>query len=158
MGSAAELPYRRERIGRDGAGPVLAALALALSMGACGISMPIDSLVAADTPTGSIVAKPVSPLSPDLNTEDWRRARSALAVALDPQGSGASVGWENPDTGRKGSFVPAGKPFVKADAICRGFRATLAGELSASSLQGTACRMSSPEWAIRDVKVLRRPA
>jgi surface antigen len=153
---AAGVAYRRGL--RRGDGAAALSLALALSTGACGVSVPIASLVPDDTTTGSIAAKPVSPLSPDLNPEDWRRARGALAVALDPQGSGASVTWENPDTGRKGSFVPAGQPFVKADSICRAFRATLTGPESVSSLQGTACRLSWPDWAIKDVKPQRKPA
>lgn len=156
---AAGVAYRLGRRRGDGAFLLPVSLLLSLSTGACGVSMPIASLVPDDTATtGSIVAKPISPLSPDLNAEDWRRARGALAVALDPQGSGASVAWENPDTGRKGSFVPAGQPFVKADSICRGFRATLRDDESASSLQGTACRLSGPDWAIRDVKPARKPA
>jgi surface antigen len=36
-----------------------------------------------------------------------------MAVALDPQGSGSPVTWDNPDTGFKGTFTPVGQPFVK---------------------------------------------
>jgi hypothetical protein len=45
-----------------------------------------------------------------LDAEDWRRAKVALSTALDPQGNGSLVGWDNPDTGNKGSFTPVGKP------------------------------------------------
>ena len=51
--------------------------------------------------------------------------QGALALALDPQGNGAAVAWDNPDTGLKGGFTPVGRPFVKGDAICRAFRRPL---------------------------------
>lgn len=108
--------------------------------------------------TGSLAKKPVSPLSGDLGTEDWRRARGAMGIALDPQGNGSSVAWDNPETGIKGNFTPAGQPFVKSDEICRAFRATILGQSATSSLQGTACRPSGGEWAIKDVKPWRKPA
>jgi surface antigen len=137
-----------------------AAACLSLSLGACGISLPMASLLPEDPPATNAIAaaKPLSPLSPDLGTEDWRRAKGALTVALDPQGNGSSVSWENPDTAAKGSFTPVGQPFVKSDEICRAFLATVHGQASALSLQGTACRPSGGEWAIKDVKPFRNAA
>jgi surface antigen len=157
---AAGLAYRRGRRDRDGGGlrRVAVPLALALGTSACGIAVPMDSLMQDDATIGSIAAGPAPQLSPDLNAEDWRRAKGALALALDPQGSGAVVAWDNPDTGWKGSFAPTGRPFVKAHAVCRAFRASLSGKGDASSLQGTACRFSGPDWAIKDVKPGKNPA
>jgi hypothetical protein len=78
--------------------------------------------------TGSIspapeIQKSIPFLSVELNDEDQRRARSALALALDPIGAGTAVNWDNPDTRRKGVFIPVGQPFVKNDDICRAFTA-----------------------------------
>jgi surface antigen len=127
--------------------------ALAGPLAACSLALPVATLTSDDpVVTSSIVPKAVSPLSPDLGEEDWRRARAALAVALDPQGSGSQVSWDNPDTSVKGSFTPVGQPFVADDKICRAFLASLTGTSGASSLQGTACRPSGGEWVIRDVK------
>jgi surface antigen len=140
-------------------GSALCCMALAGSLGACSFAIP--SLVSSDPAetTGSI--KPIfrSPLSSDLSAEDWRRAKGALAVALDPQGNGSAVTWDNPESGIKGSFVPVGGPFVQADAVCRTFIATMngAGD-TALSLQGTACRTSPDEWDISGVKPWRKPA
>jgi surface antigen len=124
------------------------------------MSFPMASLLPEDEPkaTGTVVAKPASPLSPELGEEDWRRARGALAVALDPQGNGASVSWDNPDTGFKGAFTPVGQPFVRSDEICRAFLTALAGGSGSSSLQGTACRLSGGEWAIKDLKPWKKGA
>ena len=50
-------------------------------------------------------------------------------MALDPQGPGTQVSWDNPATTRKGTFTPTGAPFVKNDEICRDFSAHLSGPL-----------------------------
>ena len=132
--------------------PVLLVAILAHSAAACSISMPIGSLIGETEATASTSpVKPVSPLHKDLAAEDWRRARAALAVALDPQGSGKPVSWDNPETGIKGSFVPAGQPFVKSDEICREFMAMLMGQVSAG-LRGTACRQGPGEWEVQSVR------
>jgi surface antigen len=137
-----------------------AMLALLSSVAVCGCSMsfPLPSLFGDDDESTSSVQARVSPLSPELGPEDWRRAKGALAIALDPQGNGSSVAWDNPDTGMKGSFVPVGQPFVKSDEICRAFVAKLVLQSGNKPLQGTACRPSGGEWAIKDVKPWRRPA
>jgi surface antigen len=131
-------------------------VSLASAAGAC--SFPMPSLLSGEETTGSVTPKIVSPLSAELGVEDWRRAKGAMAVALDPQGSGSPVTWDNPDTGFKGTFTPVGQPFVKGDEICRAFLAGVTGQATASSLQGTACRLSGEEWAIKDVKPWRKPA
>src|SRR3712207_573740 len=124
------------------------AIGVGLMTGACSISMPIASLVEDRTTTGSVKTKAVSPLSDELGVEDWRRAKGALAIALDPQGNGSPVSWDNPETGMGGKFVPVGKPYVKGDEICRSFRATVVGQATTSALQGTACRPSGGEWTM----------
>ena len=52
-------------------------------------------------------------LSPTMNEEDWRRAKAALGLALDPQGPGTLVSWDNPETSMKGQFTPTGAPYVR---------------------------------------------
>jgi surface antigen len=135
---------------------VMTAALVALCTSACGLSFPITSLVDEPATTTTVAPRAVSPLSPDLGVEDWRRAKAALAVALDPQGSGAQVSWDNPDTALKGTFTPVGQPFVRNDEICRSFVASIAGQGASSSLQGTACRPSGGEWAIQDVKAAKK--
>ncbi len=123
------------------------------------MSFPMSSLVPDDPPsTASVGAKAASPMAREMGTEDWRRAKGALAVALDPQGSGSPVTWDNPDSARKGHFKPIGQPFVKSDEICRGFFAAVGGQASVSTFHGTACRPSGGEWAIKEVKPSRKPA
>ena len=131
---------------------------IALSTSACGMSLGLSALDE-DGPkaTGAIGPKSDITLSSDLDDEDWRRAKAALAVALDPQGPGTQVSWDNPSTTRKGTFTPVGAPFVKNDEICRSFSAHLSLP-STSALQGTACRPSGGEWVLKEVKPLKATA
>lgn len=142
------------------AGParrVLLAGVLALGSAGCSMSFPMTSLVAEEpTETASIAPKIISPLSPELGAEDWRRAKAAMATALDPQGNGSQVSWDNPESTMKGTFTPVGQPFVKNDEICRAFLTNVTGQTSVASLQGTACRPSGGDWAIKDVRPFKK--
>lgn len=146
--------YRREAIFGEVARVLVGAFAL-LCAGGCSVTPSSDSR--ADV-TGSIGRDPVTTLSADLGQEDWRRAKGALATALDPQGSGAAVKWDNPDSDINGTFTPVAQPFVKADEICRVFLATINFPGRTSSLQGTACKLSADEWQLKDVKPWRKPS
>ncbi len=117
----------------------------------CALSFPIASLTNDRTPTGSIDREAGS-LSSDLDQEDWRRAKAALAVALDPQGNGALAAWANPATGAKGSFTAAAQPKPEGDRICRAFRARLsASGHPERAVSGSACRDGSGEWTVAKV-------
>jgi surface antigen len=135
---------------------------------------PASSLAAdADITTGSIVPRPpkdiaaasgqilppgqVSPFSPKLDEEDWRRARAAMATALDPQGNGGHVRWDNADSGNKGSFAPVGNPFLIKDEICRSFVAMVSLKEPDQWFQGSACRVTASEWTIKDVTAWKKP-
>jgi len=147
--------YRADDFLRE-AGKILVAGLVALSTSACSFSLGMAGMGDEEPKTtGSVVSADIhavsSPLSPDLNEEDWRRAKAALGLALDPQGPGTQVSWDNPETTMKGNFTPAGAPFVKNDEICRTFDAHLSGPTNAS-LRGTACRLSGEEWAIKEIK------
>jgi surface antigen len=147
--------YRAMSAPREGLGPRLGLRVLgclsALAMSACSVSFPLESMLPHDpVTTGSI--GPVSPLAPELDHEDWRRARSAMAVALDPLGNGARATWDNPETNRAGAFAASTRPFVQDDRVCRGFLANLRvkpGE--ARTVSGSACRHSEGEWRIDEI-------
>ena len=134
-----------------------AALTAALAAGGCSISFPLGSLMGDVETTNSVSAAP-SPLSPELTAEDWRRARSALEVALDPFGNGTSASGDNPETGAKGAFLPLGQPYVKDGDVCRAFLADLSLQVGPQAMQGTACRPSGGGWSITEVKPWRKPA
>ncbi|HEY8124493.1 MAG TPA: RT0821/Lpp0805 family surface protein [Methylocystis sp.] len=110
--------------------------------------------VASDV-TGAI-PKPPPKLSRALDSEDDRRAIAALSTALDPQGSGASVNWDNPQSGAKGSFTPVGQPYPLEGRICRAFHGDLVVNETEESLQGAACREKTAEWGLTEVKRSRK--
>jgi surface antigen len=104
--------------------------------------------------TGSI-ARP-NPLSRALDSEDWRRAKAALSTAVDPQGNGETVNWDNPQTGAKGSFVAVAAAYPSDDGICRAFISNVSAKDAAESLQGTACRDKLGEWSLSNVRPWKR--
>lgn len=117
------------------------------------MSFPMPSLLGGDVETtGSIIPgielRSQTDALPTLDEEDWRRARSAMSLALDPQGPGTLVGWDNPDTGKKGSFVPDGAPFVEKNDICRAFIAEFISSNVMQPYIGKSCRISGEEWRI----------
>jgi surface antigen len=119
----------------------------------CSITLPIASSLIDPEPevTGSLSDNTISisPLSPDLNEEDWRRASAALNVALDPHGNGASVSWDNPVSHLKGSFIPTTPPYLQREKICRNFTAILSGKTILTNAK--ACRLSGQDWVIEAV-------
>ena len=104
--------------------------------------------------TGSI-GKPPASFGRDLDAEDWRRARAALGVALDPQGDGRPVKWDNPDTAARGSISPAGLPYVANDEVCRDFRASVVTATASRSLRGTGCKPSGHDWVLKRLRAER---
>ena len=83
------------------------------------MAIPMSPLMSPGSKEDAAGAVPNSSLASLLDAEDWRRAKAALSTALDPQGNGSLVGWDNPDSGNKGSFTPVGKPYPLAAGICR---------------------------------------
>ena len=142
--------------------PLLSVLAacVALPLAAAGCSLPLISFqakeVVQDEPasTGSVRARPRT-FGPELGDEDWRRASAALAVALDPQGNGRPVKWDNPETGLRGAINPTGLPFVRNDEICRGFLASVVSPDASRFLRGTGCRPSGGAWELKSVRAAR---
>lgn len=106
------------------------------------------------TATGSLGRRPTS-FGPDLGEEDWRRAHAALGVALDPQGNGRPVRWDNPDSALRGSVNPTGLPYVADDEICRDFLASVIGPDGSRFVRGTGCKPSGGAWALKRVRPSR---
>lgn len=127
---------------------------VALGTAGCSLSMKLPSFQSEPEMTASVTPATV-PLSPNLDAEDWRRAQAAFSLAVDPQGSGQVVNWENPATKRKGSFIPAGNLVLAEDTVCRPFRATLVEQTNGKPVEthhiGRACRTGPGEWAMREV-------
>lgn len=128
-------------------------LAGAAATAGCSLSVPMHGAITDDAPTGTIKKTgPMSPFSSQMDAEDWRRAKSALDTALDPQGNGTSVAWANPKSGAKGSFVPLAQVYPKGDGICRSFAARVETKGEAEKvLHSSACRVNSGDWMVGQV-------
>ncbi|CAN2534494.1 MAG TPA: RT0821/Lpp0805 family surface protein [Methylosinus sp.] len=140
---------------------LLAAALTAASLAGCSFAIPGGEPAPAwknvsDDVTGSIPHRSTPTLSNALDQEDWRRASAALGVALDPQGAGASVNWDNPESHARGSFTPVGQPYPSEGKVCRAFLAEVGTKDSHEQLQGTACRDKSADWALIDIRPWRK--
>ena len=121
---------------------------------ACSISMPMSSMLPdKDDITGSISVVPFGAM---LDEEDRRREKAALSTALDPQGEGATVHWENPKTGRKGSITPVGHAYPEDAKICRAFLGDYHEGTDQRNIQGTACTVTAGEWIVKDSKPFKK--
>lgn len=118
------------------------------ALGGCSMSFPMSSLLPGDDVTGSLSKIPFGPL---LNEEDRRREKAALATALDPQGDGSTVHWENPKSGHEGSLTPVGPAYASDSKICRAFLGDLKADSASKTVQGSACRTAG-EWLVKDMK------
>lgn len=129
-----------------------ALLLIALGTSGCSLTMHLTSLHGDDEHTAS-TSKQISPLSPHMDEEDWRRAQSALSLAVDPQGSGQPVNWDNPSSKRRGMFAPSGQVVLTEQTVCRAFSAILIEQGAPESRhEGKACRQGPGEWAIHDIR------
>lgn len=124
-----------------------------LASGGCATAIPLPSFMGLGNDVTGSIPPPSAALSPFLDQEDWRRAKGAMGLALDPQGNGAPVSWDNPRSGARGSFTPVADAKAVDDKICRAFLADVGGAAPARSLQGTACRDKAGDWKLGDVKL-----
>ena len=106
-------------------------------------------------PTGSIDpagAKKAPGFPASLDEEDRRRALGALAIALDPQGNGATVHWDNPVSKARGSVTPAGFAYPANDLICRDFMAQFTTASGPQTGRGAACRDKNAQWTLAEFR------
>ena len=116
------------------------------------MSFPMASLMPGDDVTGS--NSPV-PFGRMLDEEGRRRETAALSTALDPQGDGATVKWDNAKSGDRGAITPVGKAYSADGKICRAFIGELKRKEANHKLQGIACAVSAGEWKVTEAKPAR---
>ena len=147
-------PFGRKLLARAAKACILGGLPAILA--GCSMAFPISPLMSPGSKEDATRVVPKASLAGLLDAEDWRRAKAALSTALDPQGNGSLVGWDNPDSGNKGSFTPVGKPFPLETGICRVFLAEVDRKGDEHAIQGTACSDKRGEWTIAEAKPWKR--
>jgi len=133
------------------------ALALALPAGGCSFSYQLGSLFGKDDPkpevTGSVVSNAPAPATAELPPDnDLAYARAAASEALAREGKTASVPWENPNTGARGTVTPIASSYSQDGFLCRDFLASYVRQGAESWLQGEACRIHQGRWEIRAMR------
>jgi surface antigen len=136
-------------------------LSLAFVAGACSYQM--DSMFSrkrdADVETtGSI--RPTALRQPTIAAippeGDLAAARAAVSEALGKAGREASVPWEDPATGARGTVTALSNAYNQDGTTCRDFLASYVRNGSESWLQGEACRGVQGRWEVRHMRPWRR--
>ncbi len=132
---------------------------LALAVGGCSLSGQFDSVFGGDKSdqTGSITpppgAKQVSELPPDA---DLVFTRAAISEVLGRPSNDASVPWENPRSGARGTVTPIASAYTEGGQTCRDFLASYVHGSSQAWLQGEACKQHKGVWEVRTLKPWKR--
>jgi hypothetical protein len=131
---------------------------MALCSGGCSFSYQLDSTFGKKDDaitTGSLAsaAPPLAALPPE---GDLVIARAAVAEVLNKGGQDASVPWENPSTGARGTITPIAQAYTQDGATCHEFLASYERNGSSAWLQGEACRATKGKWEVKNLKPWRR--
>lgn len=132
-----------------------AALTLALAAGGCSMSGQFDSVFGGEKSdrTGTITpppgAKQTTELPPDA---DLVFTRAAVSEVLDRPSNDASVPWENPRSGARGTVTPIASAYTQDGQTCRDFLASYVNGSAQAWLQGEACKQHKGIWEVRSMK------
>lgn len=137
----------------------LLALLLPLAAAGCASSYQLGSLFGKDSlseTTGSTAAAPAASTGHAPTPADIAIASATAADALGGSGSDASLPWENPRTGARGTVTPLANAYTQDGFECRDFLASFVREKTESWLQGEACRLHQGKWVVRSLKPWKR--
>jgi hypothetical protein len=130
-------------------------LALALAAGGCSFSYQLDDMFSKKDDAGSAaslrLAVPKAAAEPPAEG-DLAFARAAASEVLTKGGKDASMPWENPSTGARGTITPLATVYNQDGATCRDFVASYVKNGSESWLQGEACRVARGKWEVRKMR------
>jgi surface antigen len=131
---------------------------VALTAGGCSMSYQLGSMFGggnkSDT-TGSITPRPGSNLAATLlpSEDDLAYAKAAVSRLLALGQKYASLPWENPTTGARGTITPITSAYAgNGGQTCRDFLASYIKGASQAWLQGEACKHHTGPWVVRSMK------
>lgn len=135
------------------------AVGLACATGGCSFSYQLDSLfgksedkaeqVGAVTPAAATSGQ-------DTAEADLAIARAAASEVLARGGKDASLPWENPETGARGTVTPIATAYNQDGFVCRDFLASYVKNSTESWMRGEACRLHKGRWEVRNLKPWQR--
>lgn len=136
--------------------PLVVAVALAFAGGGCSFQLGsmFDNTREADTAdiTGSIPPTATAAPAAEARPETDVALRAAARELLASNEGTASLPWQNPRTGARGTVTPIAKPYPQAGLTCRDFLASYIHDGSESWLQGEACHAGQGSWEVRSLK------
>lgn len=137
--------------------PLAALLTVALGSGGCSMSYQLESFFGdSTTTTGSISPPPGARGTVALPPEhDLAYAKAAASEVLRRGEKDASLDWENPTTGARGTVTPIASAYTQDGQTCRDFLASYVRESVQSWMQGEACQ-DKGAWQIRSLKPWKR--
>jgi hypothetical protein len=140
-----------------------AALALAftaLAAGGCSFSYQLNSFFGGSDPqtTGSISPPPLAQRANRLPPDgDLAYARAAASEVLRRNEKDASLPWENPKSGARGTVTPIASAYSDGGQTCRNFLASYVNGRDQTWLNGEACkRNKDAAWEVRSLKPWKR--
>jgi surface antigen len=113
------------------------------------MSYQMESYFADKSPTGSIAAAKAPAMPPE---HDLALARKAAREVLRKGEKDASLDWENPATGARGTVTPIASAYTQDGQTCRDFLASYVTKTAQSWLQGEACQEPQKGWQVRALK------
>ena len=133
------------------------ALTLPLLAGGCAYQLgPMFGKDAQPETTASTGPLAATASSHTPTSADIALASAAAADALNKSGANASLPWENPRTGARGTVTPLASAYTQDGVECRDFLASFVRDKSESWLQGAACREHQGKWVVRSLKPWKR--
>lgn len=114
------------------------------------ISKPATSAqnAATNATTGAIQSKPGK--AP--NERDLAYAREVARQVVGRGGKDASLPWENPQTGARGTVTALAAAYTQGGITCRDFLASYVQAGSEAWMQGEACQQTKGQWEVRSLK------
>jgi surface antigen len=132
---------------------------LALVCGGCSLSGQLESAFGGSDKsdqTGSI-SPPANAKQAELPPDaDLAFAKAAASDVLTHGSKDASVTWENPRSGARGTVTPIASAYTQDGHICRDFLASYVQGSSQAWLQGEACKQPKGAWEVRAIKPWKR--
>ncbi len=132
---------------------------LALGSGGCSLSYQVDSFFGADKSdtTGTITPPPGAKETAELPPAgDLAYARAAASELLRRGKKDASLPWENPQTGARGTVTPIAQAYTQDGRTCHDFLASYVNGAAEAWMQGEACKQGKDSWQVRSLKPWKR--
>ena len=106
--------------------------------------------------TGSITPPPLAKHAGKLPPDDLAYARAAASEVLRRNEKNASLPWENPHSGARGTVTPIASAYSEGGHTCRNFLASYVQGRNEAWLTGEACKEARGAWEVRSLKPWKR--